>query len=332
MRRIRVDWLIFSYSLGPETGSTQRVAVWRRLRRMGALPLPGGVYGLPARPECEEGFAWLAEEIRSRQGEALVVRSGQIAGMDESQLIRAFHAARERDYAVLEADIQKLEKAVERRADHVGSRRLDTVRRRLADLRRIDYFDSPAGLHLETRLEALDTKLSPRPPEAEIPTLALSDYWGGRTWVTRPRPHVDRLACAWLIRRFIDADALIRFDGRPQAGEIAFDMEPAAFGHRGNLCTFEVMISSFDLKAPELEPIAQVVHQIDLDDEPVTRPEVYGLRAVFDGWVDSALDDVAIEQHGAALFDALSASLSTSRLSPRKAAASGRTRRDRVKG
>ena len=126
--------------------------------------------------------------------------------------------------------------------------------------------------------------------------------------MTRPNPHVDRLACAWLIRRFINPRAQIRYSDAPQPDEVAFDMSRGPFGHQGNLCTFETMTRAFGLDDPGLRAIAEIVHEIDLRDGRYTRPEVAGIDAVLRGWLTRS--DAEREAHGIALFDGLHVALS----------------------
>jgi hypothetical protein len=126
--------------------------------------------------------------------------------------------------------------------------------------------------------------------------------------VTRPHPHVDRLACAWLIRRFVNPRAQIRYSETPEPGEVAFDMPGAEFQHRGHLCTFEVMLKAFGLDDPALRAIAEIVHEIDLRDGRSARPEIAGVDAILTGWL--VLEDAEREAHGIALFEGLYVALS----------------------
>jgi hypothetical protein len=123
--------------------------------------------------------------------------------------------------------------------------------------------------------------------------------------VTRPRPHVDRLACIWLIRRFINPTAAIRYSLTPEPDEVAFDMRDGEFGHRGNLCTFETMVATFALEEPSLHTMGEIVHEIDLRDGRYTRPETAGVDAVLKGWLLASFSDAALEAHGVALFEGL---------------------------
>jgi hypothetical protein len=153
------------------------------------------------------------------------------------------------------------------------------------------------------RLGRIQEALAPAVAEPVVPA-AIAAYHAAR-WVTRPRPHVDRLACAWLIRRFVNPAAPIRYAAQPAPGEVAFDMVDAAFGHTGSLCTFETMLRAFGLDEPALQAVAEVVHEIDLRDGRYARPETAGIDAVLAGWQGADLADAEREVRGLALFDGL---------------------------
>jgi hypothetical protein len=131
-----------------------------------------------------------------------------------------------------------------------------------------------------------------------------------KRWVTRPRPHVDRLACIWLIRQFIDPNAVIRYSLTRDPDEVAFDMREGEFGHRGNLCTFETMVAAFGLDELRLHAIGEIVHEIDLRDGRYAHPETAGVDAILKGWLLARLSDAELEAYGVALFEGLYAALS----------------------
>lgn len=305
-----MNWIVFSYSLPGKSGSGPRVNLWRRLRRLGAISPAGGAQVLPARDDCLEAFQWLAREIRQAKGAAVVMRVEQFEGLTDQQLIDLFHAARAEDYAEIERQITELDKSFSQRAqleDRTLARdALDKLRRRQTDVRRVDYFNSPAGDRVAVHLAQVEQRLSAPPPtpSIKIERRAAADYRGKR-WVTRPRPHVDRLACVWLIRRFIDSGASIRYLEHPKAGEIAFDMDEGEFGHRGNLCTFEVLRATFALNDPALQAMAEIVHEIDLRDGRYLRAEIAGVDAILGGWQLTHWSDAEREAHGIAFFEGL---------------------------
>ena len=203
-------WLVFSYSLPNKSSSSARVTLWRRLQRLGALPVTG-TYVLPERPDCLEAFTWLAQEIEAADGEALVMVVERFEGLGEKDLVERFTEARAEAYSELLAELDALEDALELE-EPKPVKALAKLRRRFTEARRVDFFDSPAGRQVAARLTGLEQRLLPGSPEAVIVTRNKADYQG-KTWVTRPQPHVDRLASAWLIKRFIDPKAVILYRG-----------------------------------------------------------------------------------------------------------------------
>lgn len=304
-----MSWVAFSYSLPVKRASSARVSLWRRLQRLGAVTPKAGVYVLPAQDDCVEAFQWLAQEVQQIGGDAVVMRVDRFEGLSDAKLMELFqHACREK-YAELETEAAEVERALRRgkpaavRAE--GLEKLEKLRKRHAEIARVDFFNCPDGAQVSARLLRIQETLRPGDTAiTRIPPVNLEDYRGAQ-WVTRPRPHVDRLACAWLIRRFINPAAVIRYAARPESGEVGFDMRDAAFGHQGNLCTFETMVAAFGLKEPGLRGIAEIVHEIDLRDGRYARPETAGLDLVLKGWLQAGLADAEIEQRGIALFEGL---------------------------
>lgn len=309
-----MQWVVFSYSLPSGGRSSPRVAVWRRLRALGAVSPKGGVHVLPARDECVEAFQWLAQEVEQAKGEALIMRVERFEGLSDAQLTTLFQAARKNDYAALDERAAALEEALggsrkrTPKEDSEARELLARFRREHAEIARTDFFDSPAGAQVASRLARIEDALAPARPEDTPAMRARPSTYRNRRWVTRPSPHVDRLACAWLIRRFINPHAVIRYSSTPQRNEVPFDMGQGLFSHHGNLCTFEIMIRVFTLTDVAMTAMAEIVHEIDLRDGRYIRPEVPGIDAVLRGWM--ARSDAEREVHGIALFDGLHAALS----------------------
>jgi hypothetical protein len=294
-------WLALAYSLS-EPSSSRRVAVWRRLRQLGAVSPAGSVHLLPESDEGREAFGWLAQEIREGGGQALVLEVERLAETEEARVIAAFRAARDEDYRKIVDEAESKPPARDR---------LEKLRRRFDEVARLDPFAAAEGPRAAAALARLDEALSGKPGPPRATPAADPRAYRGRTWVTRPRPHVDRLASAWLIRRFVDPDATIRYADRPQEGEVSFDMPGADFGHTGGRCTFETIIAAFGLEDQTLRALAAIVHEIDLrDGRPApSPPEVAGIDAVLRGWLTAGWTDEELERHGIALFEGLYSSL-----------------------
>ena len=183
----------------------------------------------------------------------------------------------------------------------------------------MDFFDAPEGSLVASKLARLAQALAPREATAVSVSSAPLAAYRDKRWVTRPRPHVDRLSCIWLIRRFINPQAVVRYSPTPEPGEVAFDMPHGEFTHRGHLCTFETMVHAFSLEDPSLQPMGEIIHEIDLRDGRYVHPETAGVDAVLKGWLLARLSDPELEAHGVALFEGLYADLSRrNRQPPRK--------------
>jgi hypothetical protein len=264
---------------------------------------------------CVEAFQWLAQEIKQANGQAMVMSVQQLEGLTDQQLIDLFREARQEDYAELKTQVTNLEQTitVEKNTEKFVDFReaLTKLQKQYSDIRQIDYFDSPDGVQLAAQLAKIAKTLAPVvEPSPQIAQVSIESY-RDRVWGTRPKPHVDRLACAWLIRRFINAEATIRYAHQPIAAEVTFDMSEAEFSHTGNLCTFETMIQAFDLDTPGLSLLAEIVHEIDLQDERYFHPEITGVEAILKGWLQLDLPDTELEKYGIALFEGLISELAT---------------------
>jgi hypothetical protein len=237
----------------------------------------------------------------------------QFEGLSDADLIERFRQARAADYAELETQAQELDKSLRARLNPEERARLqealNRLERRHADIVRVDFFEAPEASLVASRLARLEQALLP--PETKAVSVAPAPLaaYRDRQWVTRPRPHVDRLACIWLIRRFINPAAVVRYSPTPEPDEVAFDMPHGEFTHRGHLCTFEVMVTAFGLDDPILQTMGEIVHEIDLRDGRSVRPETAGVDAILKGWLLARLDDAALETHGTALFEGLYSAL-----------------------
>jgi hypothetical protein len=276
---------------------------------LGAISPVVGIHVLPARDDCIEAFQWLAQEVQQAKGEAIVMHVERFEGMSDAQLVELFRRARAEDYATVDAQVAKLERSVTGRSKAATRghfrEQLGKLRRQHAEIVRVDFFDTPESTVIASRLARIEQAISPVDAHVDSVSPATTASYRGKRWVTRPRPHVDRLACIWLIRRFIDPEAAIRYAQTSEPDEIAFDMQGGTFGHRGNLCTFETMIAAFALEDPSLRLIGEIVHEIDLRDGRYAHSETAVIDAVLKGWLLMGLTDQELETHGVALFEGL---------------------------
>lgn len=306
-----MKWIVFAYSLSKEQSST-RVSLWRRLQRLGAVAPAGNLYVLPAKDECIEAFQWLTKEIQEAGGQAIMFYCQQVAGMTEDALIRLFCEARAKDYALIWDELALIEGDLKAPSEDLTAvhGNLTKLRRQFVEFSRIDYFDCPETKDIQSRLAQIERQLAG--DAGDFPAIATHDPadFVGKTWVTRPQPYVDRLASIWLINRFIDPDATFRFGHQPEPHEISFDMPDAQFRHVGNLCTFEVLMASFNLASGALTKLAQIIHEMDLYDGLYHHPEISGLEMVLKGWLGQGLSDQELQERGIMLFDGLLAAAS----------------------
>jgi len=288
------SWLLLVFSLARNNASL-RVSIWRKLQRYGSIPLGNSGYLLPATPENRERFEWLAAAIRTGRGESSVVDVRSIDNFSPSQLKGKFSDARTRDYRQLLAQLKALPVSASNRDS-----RLARLRQRFQEIVSIDFFVSPLRAQVERTLN------QPSSDGSQFEKPRRADYQK-RVWVTRPRPGVDRVTSAWLIRKFIDAKARFVFgaEGRTPAHSIPFDMFEGGFGHRGDDCTFETLTKSFQIRDRKVGVIAQMVHDADLFDEKFGRNEGFGIDAVMKGWARQGLSDRELLDRGIELAEGL---------------------------
>jgi hypothetical protein len=317
-------WLLFFYSL-PAKPVGHRMKIWRKLSQIGAVPFKGSGYILPNNEENYEYFQWLVSEVIDRGGESALVQVDRIEFMPEKEIIDLFNRSREKEYFPIEEEIETVERGLitlDQRGDPESGKKLienlNHVAKEFEHIKKVDFFASPKGISLEKRIKAVRDTIKtfsfeePAKTEKSITQKNRKDYQG-KVWVTRKRPYVDRMASAWLIRKFIDPDSVFKFIGEdetinPKANRMAFDIKNGDFTHQGDLCTFEVLIRSFGLKDKALKKMAEVVHQIDLRDKKLPVPEAVGVEELLKGIRKMGTDDRGTLEKGMALFEMLYAS------------------------
>ena len=300
-------WLLFLYALPSGRGS-QRVGLWRNLKKLGALPLKTSAYLLPDTPAHYERFQWLAQSLRDGGGEATLIRTAEIEGLAATAIRALFNTARAADYAELNRELTVLLRTNQRKVSEGFAATAEKLRVRYAEIQRVDFFEAPAKhdtLVLWQKLERLSGSKS-----TAVPRVRRAEFQG-RTWLTRPHPEVDRVASAWLIRRFIDPKAKFVFAAKPGAvpSAVPYDMLDVDFSHHGDDCTFETLLKRFGVEDKALKAMAEMVHQADLQDGKFAAVEAEGLHRMFRGLAKLGWSDDKILQHGFISFDALYATL-----------------------
>jgi hypothetical protein len=300
----------------PPHPSSLRVRVWRRLRTLGAVPLKRSAYLLPDTPERYEDFQWLAQEIQREGGEATLVRVQQIENASAADVRRLFHEPRDHDYRQLAGHYRKVLQQLEKKSAATRVRVQEDLARLAKNhqrIRDIDFFDAPGGAEVRRLEEAIAMRT--RRPESvrreERPTLDLTKL-RGRQWVTRPRPHIDRIASAWLIKRFIDPDAEFLFapPGEFPQGAIPFDAPNVELSHQGEDCTFETLVKRARLRDRRLVRLAEVVHEADLRDGKYPHEEARGIDVAIRALLAASPDDHQVLAQGMTLCEGLYATTS----------------------
>ena len=299
----RSEWLALLHQL-PTKPPYFRVKIWRRLQAIGALPLKNAAHVLPKSEANEVTMRELAAEIEAGGGEAILLSAGLLAGQTDGDIRALFDAARDSDYdEIARSAKQLLETGPARGAD------IARLHKRFAEAEALDFFGADGRHEAQAALAELDRQRYQHPDISRAQPLPADEPLDlkGKIWVTRSGVHVDRIACAWLIRRFIDPDARFRFiNGRthkPSAGELRFDMAEGEFTHEEERCSFETLLLRAGLTGdPALVAIAEMIHDLDIADGRFGRPETSGLGAMLSGICASTDEDLErIAQAGAVL-------------------------------
>jgi hypothetical protein len=306
-------WLVLIHQI-PPSPSYLRAKVGRRLQALGAVAVKNSVYVLPRSDSALEDFQWVRREIVAGGGDASVCEARFVEGLSDASLESSFNAAREAEYRELAKEARALQAPGPRRGKRAGKPKeqleaaLARLRKRLAETVEIDFFGAAGRDAVEGILAGIESSLRPPPEKPASRPSALGEV-RGRTWVTRTGVHVDRIASAWLIKRFIDPEARFRFvkdpGPAPAPGELRFDMFEGDFTHEGDLCTFEVLLRRFGLQDPALAAVAEIVHDIDLKDGRFQRAETPGVDHLVAGIAMRHKDDESRLRDGAAAFEAL---------------------------
>jgi hypothetical protein len=308
-------WLVLFHQIPPNPAYV-RVKIGRHLARVGAVGLKNAVYVLPRSEGALEDLQWVVREIVESGGDATLCEARFIEGLSDDEVERRFQEARDEEYGKLARELRDLLKATPKRVgiEDDGRRKLEAdlarFERRFDEIVTIDFFHAPGNQAAQGLLRALRDRLGeeaePAPPPDDED---LRERYRGRSWVTRTGVHVDRIASAWLVRRFIDEGARFKFVApkgyKPEPGELRFDMFEAEFTHEGDRCTFEVLVERFSIREPGIRALAEIIHDIDLKDSKFARPETAGVAAAIAGLCAQHRPDEVRLEHGFALLDHL---------------------------
>jgi hypothetical protein len=302
-------WLLLIPQL-PARPAYLRVKLWRRLRDIGAVPLKNAVYILPNTPDTERVFRTVLREVEQGGGGGLVCEANFDARGDKTARA-AFSAAREADYRVLEKEARALAQKNRGHRKPDIDLKVARIRQRLSDIVALDAFGAKGRAGVETQLTQLEHSHIAR---RDATARAVARDLEGKVWVTRQGIHADRIACSWLIRRFIDGNARFRFVAdkayRPREGELRFDMAGAEFTHEGDKCSFEVLLDAIGRDDPALGAIAEIIHDLDIEDGKFARREAPGIGMAISGIALTNAADMDRVARGRELFDGLYARLS----------------------
>src|SRR5512138_1148794 len=308
-------WLLLIHQIPPKPAYL-RVKIGRHLQRIGAVAIKNSVYALPRNDETQEDFQWVLREVVKGGGDASIVEARFVEGLSDEQVVALFQSGREGDYRELAEEARQVAASLPKRGPPPENRRNEVanqiarLRQRLSELVEIDFFGAPGREIADGVVSGMEARMKPS-VESREPAKATvrRDEYRGRTWVTRTGIKIDRMASAWLIRKFIDPNARFKFvpakGYQPQKGEVRFDMFEAEFTHDGDLCTFEVLVERFGLGEPALRAIAEIVHDVDVKDAKYGREEAPGVGQIVAGIAAAHAADEARLERGSALFEDL---------------------------
>ena len=306
-------WLLLIHQIPPKPNYL-RVKIWRRLQQVGAVTIKQSVYALPFSEQSREDFSWILKEIMEGGGDGSISEARFTEGLNDEQVVAMFHAARRGDYEKLIQEANQLlgewnlGRSDPRDPAVKGPAQVARLRRRLEEIMAIDFFQAPEQGAAGLLLKDLTAQLS-----GEAATVgAGQEEWAdlrGKVWVTRANIYVDRMASAWLIRRFVDDRAEFKFvSDSPYVagpGELRFDMFDGEFTHQGDRCTFEVMVGRLGLQDRALGAMAEIVHDIDMKDRKYGRSQTEGFQALLTGLAASHPDDQERLAAGLSLYENL---------------------------
>lgn len=310
MRKNSIQWLLLLHQL-PAKSETARVRIWRALQNMGVVSVKNSVSAVPNTAAFRKDIIEIAGEIISIGGEAIVTEGSFLFGLEVSSLLQSYNSQLDTEFKALANEIRDAAKEISpsdlMKWDHKRTKfqsKYNILTKRL--IAPVDGDDQ-----CRNSLTAFEKKLKGG-AEKSSKKVAVKPS-PGSIWVTRKNPHVDRLASAWLIKRFIDTKAEFRFVDMEKYSwdkkHIRFDVFNAEFGHVGDQCTFEVLVENFKLRKPAIRALAEVIHDLDIQDQKFDRRETEGIRMALEGVIRGYSNDEERLQNAMNLLDSLLLSL-----------------------
>ena len=309
-----MSWIILIHQI-PAKPSYFRAKIGRRLNKLGAVPIKQAVYVMPDLDQSREDLGWIAQEIISSGGEAIVLQADFLDGLNDPQVTALFQNARNADYQKLCSQTREFKDRMAQSPslpDNLSEFKtgLAKLNKAFAAVSAVDFFPTGEQERLGRSLKelAVDLDRLENKEHAPLPLAGQNDL-AGKIWVTRADVYVDRMASAWLIQRFIDPAAQFQFTPHnhhpPADHEIRFDMREAEFTHQGNRCTFEVLVEQFCASDPGMVQLAKIIHDIDLKDDAYGLPETAGIKAFFDSIAHTNKDDFERIHKAGTMLDGL---------------------------
>ena len=319
-------WLLLLLQL-PTKPVAARMMTWRRLQQLGSVAIKHSVYALPNTPQAREDFEWLRAEVVAANGQASIMTADAVTPEEDDAIRRAFLEQRSAGYDAIVENIDKLLRGLRARsarpARAAAERAVRNARDEVARLDAMELIPADARARALLAIGRLEARLAPQEKNMPVssPSRSTRETVHARTWVTRPRPGVDRMASAWLIRRFIDPKATFTFAAEVPRGRatkrVPFDMFGVPFGHQGDRCTFEVLCDHFGIDDSRVRHIAKIVHDVDLKDDRYGLPDAPVIARMVEGLRATYPDDGELLAHGMAMFAALYGSIESAPLKTR---------------
>lgn len=308
-------WLLLVHRV-PQKPDYLRIKVRRRLHAIGAVAVKNSVYVLPRNDQALEDFQWTMREIAAIGGEASICEASFVDGLSDAQIRTLFGAERAEDYKVLSEEARRIRSSLGRHVPRNEAERTKlrqeaaSLRRKLRSITAIDFFGEAGRKETESMIAELEAKSRTAGDSADRHQPGKTAARGnlrGKIWVTRKNIHVDRIASAWLLRRFVDPKTKFKFVDekgyKPRDGEVRFDMFEGEFTHEGERCTFETIVRRFAVDDEAVQQIAEIIHDIDLKDGKFGREEAAGVAMMIAGICQSCPKDEDRVERGLTLMD-----------------------------